>query len=216
MARNEQSSIDQFVIARRQLLRWREAKRKALIIAELHFPKSHPFRRGVANICTGEVLGEYRYHADVEACRFADKHGDELFRRNVDGVALQSPIDFFYGDSLRAHERGRMPDIKISSGIHHGKTLKINEISRFHDLAARAAAFVHAVKQLPTVRVRIDSATNRRLRQCEDRFLRSYDKVLDKLRGVPVDHRPTYEVLMCLSRIGLQGGLSRQVIDFVA
>jgi len=215
MAQNDQSSIDQFVIARRQLLQWREAKRKALIIAELHFPKSHPFRRGVANICNGEVLGEYRYQADVEACRFADKHGDELFRRKVDGVALQSPIDYFYGGSLRSHERMRMPNIKISIGIHHGKFLNIIEISCFHDLAARAAAFVQAVKQLPTG-VRIDSAANRRLRQCEDRFLRSYDEVLDKLRGVPVDHQPTYGVLMCLSRAGLPRDLSRKIISFVA
>ena len=49
------ANIDLFVDARRKLLEWRRAKRIAIQIADLHFPKSHPFHEERASFLWGVV-----------------------------------------------------------------------------------------------------------------------------------------------------------------
>ena len=80
---NDQLIAD-FVAARRALLRWRAGRRQALLIVELHFPPSHPLRKSVATVVN--CLGEFRYQADIAACRHADYSGDHVFNRKVGDV----------------------------------------------------------------------------------------------------------------------------------
>ena len=129
--------IADFVAAREALLRWRAGQRKALLIVELHFPPSHPLRKRVQQVC--RCLGEYRFQADIAACRFADNVGDHVFSRKVDGVALLSPVDWFYGDSLRVKDQR---EVKIAAKIPQAKTLDMIERSAIHDLEAHGRNFM--------------------------------------------------------------------------
>ena len=90
----EDANIDLFVDARRKLLAWRHAQRIALQIADLQFPKTHPFRKSVQNCCGGNC--EFRYQAELAACQTADKCRDQLFRVVIDGVYMRAspPISY--------------------------------------------------------------------------------------------------------------------------
>ena len=167
-------------------------------------PKVQRHQKSLAKLCAGNMLGEFQCQADTAACRFADKYGDGVFCRTVDGVNMRSPVDCFYGETLREHER-KIPEIRIASSIHHAKKLSLNELSYFHKLAPRAAAFMEAVKRLPgcaPIQKRTDSLISASSTSCE-LMGRSW------IRAVQVDHRQTYFVLMCLNRAGLPGELGR-------
>jgi len=202
--------IANFIAARQSLLRWRSSTRKARFVVSIHFPRSHPLRKSVENVC--KTLGEYRHQADVAACRHADRLGDHVFNTSVDGVLLQGPTDWFYGDSLRVVEE---PDVKVSKHVPQSKSLDIVEISMMHLLLQHAREFVEAVNRLPTG-ARINSAAGRRLATCEKEISRGYQRLLAQLGKTRVDHSETYKVLICLSRLGLNTDLSRCVIGFVA
>ena len=206
----EQDLIADFIAARQSLLRWRASTRKALLVVSINFPRSHPLRKSVENVCN--TLGEYRYQADVAACRHADGVGDHVFNRSIDGVHLQGPTDWFYGASLRVDEE---PDVKISRHVPQAKCVNIVEISMIHLLWQHACEFVEAVNRLPTG-ARINSAAGRRLAKCEKDMSRGYQRMLAQLGKTRVDHSVTYKVLICLYRRGLNTDLSRCVIGFVA
>ena len=93
------------------------------------------------------TLGEYRYQADVAACRHADGVGDHVFNTSVDGVLLHGPTDWFYGDSLRVVEEA---DVKVSKHVPQAKSLDIVEISVQHFLLKHGREFAKAVNRLPT------------------------------------------------------------------
>ena len=167
-------------------------------------------RKSVENVC--KTLGEYRHQADVAACRHADRLGDHVFNTSVDGVLLQGPTDWFYGDSLRVVQE---PDVTVSKHVPQSKSLDIVEISVLHFLLKHGRDFVEVVNRLPTG-ARINSAAGRRLAKCEKEISRGYQRMLAQLGKARVDHSETYKVLICLSRWGLNTDLSRCVIGFVA
>ena len=202
--------IADFIAARQALLRWRAAKRKASLVAELHFPPSHPLRKSVHHVC--QCLGEFRYQADVAACRYADHVGDHVFNRDVDGVLLHNPTDWFYGDSLRVDGQ---QEVKISGTVHQAKRLDIIELSVMHDLGQRGREFVEVANRLPTG-ARINSAAGRRLTQNEKEMRRNYERMVAQLGKARVDHSQTYGVLLCMGRMGLNADLSRGIIGLVA
>ena len=206
----ENQLIADFIAARKSLLRWRASTRKALLVVGVHFPRSHPLRKSVENVCN--TLGEYRYQADVAACRHADGVGDHVFNTSVDGVLLHGPTDWFYGDSLRVVEE---PDVKVSKHVPQSKSLDIVEISVLHFLLKHGRDFVEAVNRLPTG-ARINSAAGRRLAKCEKEISRGYQRMLAQLGKTRVDHSETYKVIICLNRWGLNTDLSRCVIGFIA
>jgi hypothetical protein len=209
------AAVDQFVNARRKLLQWRRAKRIALQIADLQYPKSHPFRKSVQNLCGGNC--EFRYQAEISACRTADRLGDDLFRVVIDGIYMRTgPTDFFYGDTLHQVEsRDDVPEIKVSARACRDKMLNIREISHCYSLASHARAFMDAVKLLPTG-ARIDSAAGRQLAQCEKKLWKDYERVVSQLSKLRVDHSHTYGALLCCSRVGLHGEIGRAIISFIA
>ena len=206
------ASIEQFIQARRALLQWRLAKQEALCITELHFPKTHPLRKCVANLCNGECLGEFRFQADNATCRHADQYGDEAFQIHIDGVNLQSPVDLFYGHTLQYEPK--IPEIKISPCVSIGKRLTVVETSKLRDLANHAELFMRAVKHLQSG-CHPRSALRRRLIQCEARFKRLYQNVIHKLREVKIDHQITYAILICLMRQSVPAGVSMAILNFI-
>ena len=211
----ENVKVDQFVNARQKLLQWRRAKRIALQIADLQFPKTHPFRKSVQNLCRGSC--EFRYQAEIAACRTADRFGDDVFRVMIDGVYMRAgPTDFFYGDTLHQVEsKDNVPELKVSVRACRDKSLTIRDISHFHSLASCAQAFMDAVKILPTG-ARIDSAASRKLTQCERKLWKDYARVVSQLNKVRTDRSQTYGALLCISRVGLHGEIGRAIISFIA
>ena len=210
------ANIGLFVDARRKLLEWRRAKRVALQIVDLQFPKTHPFRKSVQNFCGGNC--ELRYQAELTACRTADNFGDALFRVVIDGVYMRAgPTDFFYGDTVhKVESRDGIPALKVSSRAWREKTLTIRMISHFYSLASHAQAFMNAVKLLPTG-ARINSAAQKALEQNERRRWRAYDTMVGKLKGVVVDHTQTIQLLLCLNRVGLHfGDVGRVIVSYIA
>ena len=96
----DDANIALFVDARRKLLQLNRAKKTALRIADLHFPKTHPFRKSVQNFCGGNC--EFRYQAEIAACRTADKYGDQLFRVVIDGIHMSGgPTDFLWRNAAQ-------------------------------------------------------------------------------------------------------------------
>ena len=61
------------------------------------FFKTSPVLRAIDRLCWSDPTCQIRALADASACRFADKHGDALFRKNVDGTELHSVTMWFYG-----------------------------------------------------------------------------------------------------------------------
>ena len=208
---DEVANIGLFVDARRKLLEWRRGKRIALQIVDLHFPKSHPFRKSVQNLCGGNC--EFRYQAEIAACRTADKFGDDLFRIKIDGVYMRTgPTDLFYGDTLQKAEcNDGVPCLKVSGKACRDKTLNIREISHFYSLISHAQGFMDAVKLLPTG-ARINSAAHRALQQNEKRRKKACDAMVGKLQGVVIDHSQTIPILLCLYRVGLSGDIARAIL----
>ena len=206
----ENELIADFIAARESLFRWRAATRKALLVVGAHFPRSHPLRRSVEIVCTS--LGEYRYQADVAACRHADSVGDQVFNRTIDGVLLHGPTDWFYGASLRVVDD---PDVKISKHVPQAKSLDIIEISVIHMLWQHARGFVEGVNRLPTG-ARISSEAGRRLAKSEKEMVRNYQRMVTQLEKTLVNHSETYKVILCLNRWGLNTDVCRCVIGFVA
>ena len=208
-------NIDLFVDARRKLLAWRRAKRIAIQIADLHFPKSHPFMKSVHNFVGGSC--EFRYQAEIAACRTADRFGDDLFRISIDGVYMRTgPTDLFYGETLQLAEyRDCVPGLAVSSKAGRDKMLSIREKSHFYSLTSYAQRFMDSVKLLPTG-ARINSASHRALEQSERRRKKASDAMVVKLQGVVLDHSQTIQVLLCLSRVGLTGDIGKAIVDNIA
>ena len=196
--------------AREALLRWREGKRKALRIVELHFPQSHPLRKRVQQAC--QCLGEFRYQADIAACRHADHVGDEVFNRSVGGVLLEGPVEWFYGDSLRVKDQTQ---VKIAARFPQRKTLDLIERSAIYDLEGHGLNFIAAVDRL-TTGARINSAAGRRLEQSRREMGRCFQRMRTQLDKVRVDNSQTYGALLCLSRRGMSPELCKDIIGFIA
>ena len=209
----DDANIGLFVDARHKLLEWRRATRIALQIVDLHFPKSHPFRKSVQNLCGGNC--EFRYQAEIAACRTADKFGDDLFRITIDGVYMRTgPTDLFYGDTLQKAEcNDGVPCLKVSGKACQDKTLNIREISHLYSLISYVQSFMDAVKLLPTG-ARINSAAHRALEENEKRRKKACDAMVVKLRSVVIDHSQTIQVL-CLSRVGVSGDIGKAIVDYL-
>ena len=77
----------------------------------------------------------------MSACRFADKHGDALFRRTVDGTDLHGVTMWFYG-TLPAPTQDRQ--------WNRIKQFSVSELLLLLDeLNARAHAFMRSASSLP-------------------------------------------------------------------
>ena len=208
----ETFNIDEYIDARRRLLRWRAASKSATTIVEVHFPPTHALRKAVLKLCL-TMPGEFRFQADGAACRDAEIHGDSVFRRKVDGVMLLSPVDYFYGESLREHERRHNPQ-RTAQKIRNDKSLSICEVSVLHTLEQHARGFMRAVEKLPTG-ARVDSAAGRRLKQCHKKFQSELDRIFILLGKVCIDHAQTLSLIACLRRQGLSNDICRFVVGYL-
>ena len=206
--------LEQLVTARRALVEWNRVRHSAIHAASARLPKTHPFSRAVWELCAGRTWDEVRGHADLICSVVAELLGAEHFRRQVDGVMLPSPSDWFYGRSLcladtmesgavapRPHKRERT------------RAFSLAELSCFHALGYSMQRFMESVTALPPVAT---GQAKKRLGQCAARFWRAHACAMRHLTSIPVDHRHTYCLLLCLRRAGVPHELGRGVISYLA
>ena len=71
--------------ARRKTVQLWKAKHSLSLAAQARFPKSYPVSKAIFKICHCDPTCTIRFIADKSACHCADRYGDDIFRREVDG-----------------------------------------------------------------------------------------------------------------------------------
>ena len=155
-------------------LKWRLSKAGQ----ERFFKTSREFK-AIEQLCWSDPTCKIRALADSSACRFADKHGDALFRKNVDGTELHSVTMWFYGtlptptqdpDWSRRTKRSSVSDLLLLGDVHEG-----------------AKTFMRSVGLLPLM-------DTKRLRAEAKRW----DSNFDKARGLIVRNSPACQGFLWL------------------
>ena len=213
-------TVERMVTARRALVEWHRASRVALHISAVRLPKSHPLSRALTELCADRTWGEFRYHADVTCCILGDILGDEHFRCEMDGVALHFPTDWFYGRSLSVSGTalgGSVVDPQCPDDFKRERTKAVSlaELSHFQGLGDKMQRLMDCVLAMPPARPG-HAAIQKRLAQCAARFWAKYAIAMRHLKAVPVDHRHTYRVLLCLRRIGVPRDLLQWIVGCLA
>ncbi len=91
------SGIALFEDTRRDAVRLWPTKIHLWKVGQEKFYKTSKEFKALDRLCWWDPTSEIRCLADSAACRFADRHGDALFRRTVDGQELHAVTSWFYG-----------------------------------------------------------------------------------------------------------------------
>ena len=140
-------------------------------------PKRRHHRGALQKLCHNNPTGQVRYLADKSACQCANRYGDALFRREVDGVELPGPSHCFYG-------------ISASDGYVRGDralVFNVSDIYRLEQVRTLAHAFMYHVSLLPFVSVK-DMSRERR----------KFDKIHAKAHALARACSPYYVVYVWL------------------
>ena len=186
--------IKKYEAARRDLIRLWKAKQSLRLAAQSRFPKSYPVYKSIERLCHNDPTCQIRFLADKAACRCADRYGDEMFRRGVDGVRIPAVTHWYYGISdLLPSERLR---------LDRTKTLNVSEIHLLERVGTLARAFHTTVSALPFV-----SAKD--LSREAKRFEQAFAKAQVRVR----ECSPLYIIYSCLAD-RLPSGILDKVIAF--
>ena len=118
--------------ARRNWIALAIAKQRLLRATQARFPKSHPVSKAMLRICLHDPTHQIRFMADVSACASADKYGDAVFRREVDGIRLPAVTHWFYGLDLPQERQY----------YNRTKTFALEEARILEDVGAKARPLV--------------------------------------------------------------------------
>ena len=112
-------------------------------VSRERFRKSSKEYKALDKLCWYDPTSEIRCLADSAACRYADRHGDELFVRTVDGVQLPSVASWFYGS---------LPQPLYYPDPNRTKKLfGVKELELLEALNAKAQTFMRAAASLPLI-----------------------------------------------------------------
>jgi len=136
-------SIPLYEAARRHLIALWIAKVRLLNAAQARFPTSHPTFKALQRVCHNDATCRIRYLADNSACMWADRFGDELFRKEVDGVRLPAATHWFYGIS------DLLPRERVT--LDRTKRFTASDVECLETMGKQARKFIDSVKQLPFV-----------------------------------------------------------------
>ena len=187
--------IETFEEARRNLIQLWKAKHSLNLAAQVRFPKSHPLFKSILKICHRDPTCAVRFLADKSACLCADRFGDDLFRREVDGETLPAVTLWFYGISHHISDDERVP-------LNRTKTFGAVEIELFEEVSRCARRFIKSVSQLPHIDAKDLAREVKRFEQC-------YAKARDQIEKAS----PLYAAYRCLHDI-LPPGIADRVIGF--
>ena len=172
---------------RRQIVQLWKAKHRLSLAAQARFPKSYPVSKAIFKICHCDPTCTIRFIADKSACHCADRYGDDIFRREVDGEMLPAVTRWFYGF---CHH---IPHEKVSIN------LEIQLLEEVHRCARR---FIQSVAQLPYINAKELAREVKRFEQCFTKAQEQVEKV-----------SPLYVACRCLHYV-LPLGVIDQIITF--
>ena len=136
--------------------------------------------------CTVRLL------ADTSACKYADRHGDALFRREVDGVVIPAVTHWFYGLSL--------PD--ETQHVDWTKTFSVADMCLLEEVRKRAKDFLQSVPALPYIALKTLTREGQKI-----------DRLFTKAQVYVQNCSPIYCGYLCLLH-RLPAELARKVISF--
>ena len=138
-------TIALYVDARRTAVRLWTLKWKLWKAGQERLYKTSREFRAIDRLCWSDPTCQIRALADTSACRFADKHGDALFRRTVDGTELYSVTMWFYGT---------LPAPTDDWDWSRIKQFNVSELLLLDEVHAGAKAFIQSAGLLPFLDLR--------------------------------------------------------------
>ena len=159
-------AIKLYETARRELIALFIAKGKLFLVAQSRFPKSYNVLKSIQNMCHKDPACMMRFIADKSACACADRYGDDLFRKEVDGIQLPAVTHWFYGLSL-PHEK---------QVFNRTKTFGVPELRAMSEVRQRARAFARCVAALPFVSAKEVSREEQKFEQHYAKAMKHVEK----------------------------------------
>jgi hypothetical protein len=133
-------SMALYVDARRSVVTLRKTKWRLMWVAQQRLFKSSKECQALGRICCWDPTEEIRSLADDSACRFADIHGDHLFKVTVDGMQLPAVTSWFYGT---------LPGPEIEPELKRTKRFTLGEFMLLDEINHCAQMFMTNVAKLP-------------------------------------------------------------------
>ena len=119
-SRGIDETIGLFRQARRDAVSLWTAKWHLLKAGQEKFSKSSKEFQAIDRLCCWGPAERIRSLADGSACRFADRHGDDVFRAEVDGTQLNAVTKWFYGtlpEPIRDMDFNRIKRFSVSEPV---------------------------------------------------------------------------------------------------
>ncbi len=131
-----------FEDARRDAVRLWPTKIHLWKVGQEKFYKTSKELKALDRLCWWDPTSEIRCLADSAACRFADGHGDALFRRTVDGQELHAETSWFYGT---------LPEPILRPTFNRIKRFSVEELLLLEDVDSKAQLFMRSAAALPLI-----------------------------------------------------------------
>ena len=107
------------------------------------FCKSSRECKAIMALCWRDPTCVIRSLADDAACRYADVHGDRLFKKTVDGTELEAVTCWFYGTLPEA--------IQTPPKLDRTKRFDVEQLLLLEAVDAKAQLFIARARLLPFV-----------------------------------------------------------------
>ena len=224
----EVAELRRFEEAHRALQSFTAAKEELLWRITHILKTSDKLRQTIARLLLGSPLGQFQSRADDCACRYAD------FRPKRDFPNYGSPIDVFYGDSLRVTSRADKWDEMLRQQLHTALQrdmrmprrvfgrLNLLDKSILRDLGQHGKALITTVRKLPCFSDKWNGRqpkkgfiVNDSLDACEAKFRKHYAAASLLLFAQPLTPDDIYSIALCFRRL-LPASVVQYVISFAS
>ena len=106
------------------------------------FSKSSKECKAIMGLCWWDPTDVIRSLADDAACRYADVHGDDLFKKTVDGTELNAVTTWFYGT---------LPVPVQARRLDRTRKFDVQQLLLLEAVDAKAQLFIARARLLPFV-----------------------------------------------------------------
>lgn len=131
-----------FEDARRAAVNLWPLKHRLRHAGNLRFYKSSKECNAIMGLCWWDPTDAIRSLVDDAACRYADVHGDDLFKKTVDGTELNAVTRWFYGT---------LPETVQTQRLERTKQFDVQQLLLLEAVDAKAQLFVARARLLPFV-----------------------------------------------------------------
>ena len=130
------------------------------------FYKSSKECKAIMALCWYDPTCAIRSLADDAACKYADNHGDQLFKKAVDGTELAAVTKWFYGT---------LPEPLQTRRLDRTKQFDVAQLLLLEAVGAHAQLFIARARRLPFVhRAHVQSE----VRRWNARFAKAHELIV--------------------------------------